>query len=44
MSTREVKIEDGVFKFHMAEQQLDRAQVGTRFQQMRRVRMAQEMR
>ena len=38
-----MQVEDGVFKFHMAEQQLDRAQVGASFQEMRGVRMAQRI-
>ena len=41
---REVEIQDRVFELHVAEQQLNGAQVGAGFQQMRRVRMAQQMR
>ena len=42
--TREMQIDDGVFELHVAEQQLDGAQVGAGFKQMRRVRVAQYVR
>ena len=42
--TREVQIDHRVFEFHVAEQQLDGAQVGARFEQMCGVRMPQHVR
>jgi hypothetical protein len=44
MPTRQVQIEDGVLQLHVTEQQLDRAQVGARFQEMGCLRMAQQVR
>ena len=41
---RQMQIDHGVFEFHVAEQQLDGAQVGAGFKKMRGVRMAQQMR
>ena len=42
--TREMEIEDRVFELHVAEQQLDGAQVGAGLQQMCRVRVAEDVR
>ena len=44
MPLREVQVDHRVFQLDVAEEQLNRAQVGARFQEMRRVRMAQQMR
>jgi hypothetical protein len=43
MATREMQIDNGVFEFHVAEQQLDGAQVGAGLKEMRRVRVAQRI-
>ena len=44
MLARQVQIDGRLFEVTMAEQQLDSAQVGTRFQQMRRETMPQRVR
>ena len=44
MPPRQMQIDHGVFELDVAEQQLNRAQVGAGFQQMRRVRVAQQVR
>ena len=43
MSSREMEIDRGVRQIGMAKQELDRPQVGARFQQMRRVRVPQRI-
>ena len=44
MPLRQVEVEDRVLELHVAQQQLNRAQVGAGFQEMCGVRMAQQMR